>query len=425
MSTYCSPKTGQIMTVEADLPDFFRAVGITTRTLRVMKLTAIFLLTGCLVVSARGRAQERVTLHLKGVSLETVLEKIQEQTGYNYVYSSKDLHVLERFDIDVRSATIQQVLDICFKGLRLRYVIEGRMIKILPAEKAATVEVEIQPPAGNDLVITVTSEDGTRLVGASIQIKALKLEGVTNEKGELVAKAVSEGKYQLEVTYVGYQVYQGNVEMGVRTSRVSVSLKQAINNLDQVQLIAYGQTTQRLSTGDVTTVDAKTISAQPISNPILALEGRVAGLFITQNAGTSGAGINVELRGQNSIFNGNDPFYVIDGVPYTSTLLPNQGSNIWGVSSNGSSGSPLNYINPADIESISVLKDADATAIYGSRAANGAILITTKKGRPGKTRLDVDENSGVGRAPLRLHWMDNVQYLAMRHEAFNNDGVMR
>jgi TonB-linked SusC/RagA family outer membrane protein len=202
-----------------------------------------------------------------------------------------------------------------------------------------------------------------------------------------------------------------------------IVLKVATNNLDQVQIIAYGTTSQRLTTGDVTTVTAKEIEEQPVSNPIAALEGSVPGLFITQVTGVPGGSFNVQIQGQNSIQNGNDPFYVIDGVPYTSTLLPNLASNIYGMAANGTSGNPLSYINPSDIESISVLKDADATAIYGSRAANGAILITTKKGRAGETKLNVQVYSGIGKAPQNINWLSTPQYLQMRNEAFQNDGV--
>ena len=166
------------------------------------------------------------------------------------------------------------------------------------------------------------------------------------------------------------------------------------------------------------------IEKQPVNNPLLALEGRIPGVFVTQSTGFPGSGVVVQIQGQNSITNGNDPFYVIDGVPYTSELLPNWGG-IFGANGINSSisGSPLNYINPSDIESISVLKDADATAIYGSRAANGAILITTKKGAPGRTTVNLDVQQGFGQVTRKLDLMNTQQYLEMRHEGLNNDGV--
>ena len=176
---------------------------------------------------------------------------------------------------------------------------------------------------------------------------------------------------------------------------------------------------KRLNTGDVTSVTSETISEQPVSNPLETLEGRVAGLVVTQQTGVPGGGFAVQIRGQNSIFNGNNPFYIIDGVPFTAASI---NSDLVGYSINGG-GSPMNDINPADIESITILKDADATAIYGSRGANGVILITTKKGKPGKSTLDLNVNSGVGEVNGVMPLMNTPQYISMREEAFANDGA--
>ncbi|WP_431213590.1 SusC/RagA family TonB-linked outer membrane protein [Puia sp. P3] len=148
------------------------------------------------------------------------------------------------------------------------------------------------------------------------------------------------------------------------------------------------------------------------------------GLFIAQSNGIAGGGITVHVQGQNSIANGSDPLYVIDGVPLVSQLPTTGLDNVLGSSSGGGGiGNPLSYINPADIESIEVLKDADATSIYGSRAANGAILITTKKGKAGKAKLDLNVQQGWGKVTRSLKMMNTQQYLMMRHEAFNNDSL--
>ncbi len=163
------------------------------------------------------------------------------------------------------------------------------------------------------------------------------------------------------------------------------------------------------------TVTSEQISRQPVSNPLVALQGLVPGLQISQVNGLPGAKVNVSVQGNNSIFNGNDPLYVIDGVPFMAQLPPTTLANneniittpLWG-------GSPLNYINPSDIERIDILKDADATAIYGSRAANGAILITTKKGKIGKNKIHFDMRQGITKVANRLDLMNTSQYLMMR-----------
>ncbi len=196
--------------------------------------------------------------------------------------------------------------------------------------------------------------------------------------------------------------------------------------MDAVQVLAYGTQTKRLSIGNVSTVTAETIQKQPVNNVLLALEGQVPGLFVTQSSGISGAAVTARIQGQNSRVNGNDPFYVIDGVPYLSQL---QTTNLDGIltgqtpGSGGGVGSPLSFIDPSSIESIDVLKDADATSIYGSRAANGAILITTKKGKAGAAKCTIDFQQGIGQVGHFVDMMNLDQYLNMRYQAFHNDGL--
>ncbi len=182
--------------------------------------------------------------------------------------------------------------------------------------------------------------------------------------------------------------------------------------------------TKRFNTGNVVTLSNKEIERQPVGNPLNNLQGRVAGLYISQNSGVPGGSFNIQIRGQNSINNGNDPLYIIDGVPYTSQLLPNLSEDIL-QRGRGSfvGGNPLSYINPTDIESISVLKDADATSIYGSRGANGVIIITTKRGKEGKTKVDLNLSTGISNVARKLSLLNTQQYLEMRREAFANDGA--
>jgi TonB-linked SusC/RagA family outer membrane protein len=157
----------------------------------------------------------------------------------------------------------------------------------------------------------------------------------------------------------------------------------------------------------------------------LALQGRVPGIFINQNSGVPGGGITVRIQGQNSIDNGNDPLYVVDGVPISSQLPESPLGGVRGNSGgvNLNSGNPLNYINVSDIESIEVLKDADATSIYGSRAANGALLITTKRAKSGNLQFEADVKRGVSLVTRFAKLLNTEQYLTMRKEAFQNDGL--
>jgi TonB-linked SusC/RagA family outer membrane protein len=198
-------------------------------------------------------------------------------------------------------------------------------------------------------------------------------------------------------------------------------------------VIAYGTVTKRFNTGNVATVKAEEISRQPVTNLLDALSGLVPGLLITQQNGLPGSNFKVELRGQNSV-NGGEPLYIVDGIPYASNALGqvagglmlalNKLQQTGNASEAGVMGlSPLNSINPADIASIDVLKDGDATAIYGSRGANGVILITTKKGKTGAPSVSAGIYQGITNLSKRPKFLSRDQYLAGRREVFRNDGT--
>ncbi|MGK6342526.1 SusC/RagA family TonB-linked outer membrane protein [Chryseobacterium sp. DT-3] len=190
----------------------------------------------------------------------------------------------------------------------------------------------------------------------------------------------------------------------------------------------YYKVKAKEQTGSISSVTAKNIENQPITNVLSAAQGRMAGVNIIQNSGAPGGGFDIQIRGQNSLRtgnfttpNGNVPLYVVDGVPLGE--ISNSYSLISNTAIPNGSISPLNSINPNDIESIEVLKDADATAIYGSRGANGVILITTKKGKTGKVRLNLSTNYGISEALSNLKLLSKDQYLNMRRAAYANDGI--
>lgn len=390
--------------------------------LLTMRITTVIMLVTALHVSSAGLSQ-KINFTGTNVPLSAVFNAIEEQTGYGVIMSHANLATSKPVTVAFKDATLDEVLTKCFsfQESKFRYSITGHTISIAKVESIiiAPPILEGVPGRPPEFIGIVSSEDGKPLVGATVEILKLNKKGLTNEKGEFFFSKIPDGKYKVEITFVGYEKYQTFIEIGENPVRLTAGLRVSSSKLDEVQVIAYGTTTQRLSTGDVTTVKAVDIEKAPVSNVLAAIEGRVPGMIITQNSGMPGGSFTVKIRGRNSIANGNDPFYVIDGVPYISQLIQNQNpaGGLLG-------GSPLDFINPADIESIDVLKDADATAIYGSRGANGVILITTKKGKSGKTRFDLNMYEGMGKAPLKSHWLNTSDYLKMRNEAFQNDGVI-
>lgn len=388
-----------------------------------MRLTGFLLLAAALHVSATGTSQ-KVTLSLDHVPVQKVFAEVFRQTGISIVYTESMFKDFSPVTIHMRDASPEEVLDKCLKDQPFAYSMEGSMIVIKKkVSPPAVADSSFSSPPPIDIHGHITDSSGAPLAGASVTIRGTKTGTTTDVNGNFELRNAKENVI-LIISYTGYTTKQ------IKTNGhdLTVLLSKSNSPLDEIQVIAYGEVSKRFQTGNVTTVKGEDIAKQPVSNPLLALEGRVPGLFITQVNGLPGSAVIVRLQGQNSILNGNDPLYVIDGVPFTSQLLPTTTGGPLGSSgafSNGTSlqGNPLSYINPSDIESIDVLKDADATAIYGSRAANGAILITTKKGKIGQTKGEINLQQGWGHITRKINLLNTQQYLEMRHEAFRNNGA--
>ncbi len=262
----------------------------------------------------------------------------------------------------------------------------------------------------------VLDKMGKPIVGANVGNPLSKAFAATDSDGKFTIRT-DQSTGELLVSNIGYKTTK--IAYGPK-SNLQIILEESAGSLDEVVVIAYGKTTRRLNTGSVGQVSAAEIGLQPVSNPLSALQGRVAGLSITQNSGINGAGVKVQIRGQASLMQGSDPLFIIDGVPFASGNSSINSVN----NATGTAGiSPFSTVNPADIESVEVLKDADATSIYGSRGANGVILITTKKGVSGKTRFSLNGYSGFSQVTRTMDMLNTQDYLMMRKEAFKNDGV--
>lgn len=394
---------------------------LSPRTLQTISLVAM-LFAMCMSVNANANSQV-VSFKGKNVPLQTVLISFEKQTGLSFFYNYALLKDAKPVTLDVRNVPLENVLHQILTGEGLSFYISGKTVFVVKVETTEKVN-RAGSSSSPAITGTVVSENGGVLQGATVEIVELNIKGITGSEGEFDFKKLPDGKYHLAITYVGYERYLTQITVSDNPIKLFVSMQHSSNSLDNVQVIAYGTTTQRFNTGDVATVKAEDIEKQPVNNPLLALEGRVPGMFITQVTGFPGTGVQVQLRGINSISKGIDPLYIIDGVPYSSSTSSGglYGNTIGGFSNTGSS-NPFDYINPADIESINVLKDADATAIYGSRGANGVILITTKKGKAGRTKVDINYQSGLGKVPEKIHLLDTRQYLQMRHESFTNDNA--
>ena len=400
-----------------------------TKTLLVMRLTAILLLTGILQVSARTNAQT-VTYTGRSVPLTEVFSVIKRQTGYLFFYRKEDLSSTMPVTLQLKNVPVKTALEQALADQPLIFQIQGNTIFITLRPPPAPV-IEIIDPAA---IINgrVTDSLGSPLSGASIMIKGSRRGTTTDVRGDFELKGIPDNP-TLVISFTGYVTKEYKIQE--YSSKIFIIMSRSNSPLDDVQVVAYGTNTRRFNVGSVSVVTSEEIQRQPVTNLLLTLQGRVPGLTVDPTSGIPGSRVNAQIRGQNSLISipGNnafdEPLYIIDGVPFAS-----QNKNLSGFISTFSGGdrsrdptgpgiTGLNAINPSDIESISVLKDADATSIYGSQGANGVIVITTKKGKTGTTSLNLRVNTGPNKIGRQLEMLNTPQYLAMRRQALKNDGI--
>lgn len=398
----------------------------TTARRRIALLVAGVLLAGTLTA-------QTVTLNVKATPIQKVCKAIEKQTGYYFVYPKDLQEKASLVTMEVKNAGIQETLEKVFRGMNVSWKIIDKVITINtvapkmegPAEAALHDTLEV-----NGIVMTAANE---YLVNASVTSMATKKTIVTNERGAFKLQGLRNNE-EIMISYTGYKPQK---IQAVSRRIMYIKLEISDNELDKVMVQAYGTTSRRLTTSSISSLSAKDIEKQAVTNVLLAMQTRMPGVDITQVGGAVSGPVKVEIRGRNSI-NPNfpsDPLYIIDGVPLTtldvsspttiatSSNYISRGNDQNAMSPAGGQ-SPLYNINPFDIESVEVLKDADATAIYGSRAANGVILITTKKGKPGKTKLTLNMQQGVRFITRYWDFLNTSDYLAMRREAFRNDNII-
>ncbi|SEL68759.1 TonB-linked outer membrane protein, SusC/RagA family [Chitinophaga rupis] len=323
-----------------------------------MKLTVLLMTITLLQVHAAGYAQT-VTLSQRNISLDQAFKEIRKQTGYAFLYTDEQLQHLPKVSLELKNASLQTALDACFQGQPLTYSISDKVIII--KRKALQAPAEIVPP-DQEIKGRITNEKGEPLPGVTVQLKGTTRGVVTNENGEY-SITVPAGNAILIVSSIGYNKEEIPVS---GKNEVSVTLQPSASNMNELVVVGYGEQKRGALTNSITSVSAAAFKDQPVNRLDQVLQGRAAGVQVTNAAGSPGGSVRIRIRGSNSINGDNGPLYVVDGFV----------------------GAEFFSINPDDIESIQVLKDASATALFGSRGSNGVIIITTKKGSKGGLKVN-------------------------------------
>lgn len=381
-----------------------------TEAQRVM-LILLFLLL-CSRVDAQNSELDtaKVTIELNNESLLDLIRKIEVQSKFVFAYRPEIIASIVNLNLPKATRTIRETLDLVLSDKNLTWRQQDYNILITTKKNESHFERRIVSG-------TVRDKNGVELAGVSIVVKGTTLGMSADVNGQYSIPAEEDDV--LIFSFIGYKTFQ--MSAGKR-SIIDITMEEDISVLGEVVISGgYYETTDRMKTGNISKVTAKEIETQPVTSPMLALLGKVPGLDISPINGTPGTAPVIRIRGLNSLRrDGNFPLYVIDGVPVTSNQIETSSTpgdlNFGGYD-------PLSTINPSNIASIEVLKDGDATAIYGSRGANGVILITTKRAKAGdRTNVDLGIYSGIGHVPKKVDLLNRQQYLQMRREALENDG---
>jgi len=387
--------------------------GLITKTILVMKLIVFLIAFTCLQVSATGYAQ-KISVTKKNASLEEVLSAIESQSGYTVLFNSNVLQRAKAVTINLKNSSLTEALDAVFAGQMLTYTIDNKSI-VVKNKTLSLVDQAIQYFKAIDVKGVILDEGGGPLPGATVQVKGAKKMVFTNNKGEFTLNDVEEDAV-LVISYVGYLPK----ELKARKDLGAIVLKMADGQLEEVNVaVGYGAVKKRDLTGAVSLVNVEEMQKQPAFSLDVALAGRAPGVMVVKSSGAPGADASIRIRGASSVFGVNEPLYVIDGVPIQ--IGQGNGSDTYR-STKSFQISPLAAINPEDIERIDILKDASGTAIYGSRGANGVILVTTKKGK-GKPSLTLSYQGMIDRFVKDFDMLSSDELFQVATQAYKNAGT--
>jgi TonB-linked SusC/RagA family outer membrane protein len=345
-------------------------------------------------LKAQAVLEKKVSLQLQNKEIRTVLEEIRKQSNVDFVFSREVIEADRRISIAAKNEALGKLLGKMLQPLSLNYQVVGSLIIITRAEMV----VETFPIKGK-----VLSNRGDALPGASLLLKGTTRGVVTNADGEFTMDGLKEGTYKLIVSYVGHATKEVQVTVPQRDA-VSILLQEEMSALDEVVVVGYGSQIKKELTGSIETVSNKELKDIPVAQVTQKLQGKLAGVQINQATGKPGQGMSIRIRGQASILAGSDPLYVVDGFPIVGDI---------------------SGVNPDEIENISVLKDAASTSLYGSRAANGVVLITTKQAKKNQTNVSFNAYTGWQTVPQkgRPALMNAEEFAQFQKESYEDKGL--
>ena len=364
------------------------------RYLKVKCFTTLLLLAWFCCIGAFAQEQ-KVTINVKNASLKQVFSVIEKQTTYRFSYRNVVIDNRKDISLSRTNASVSSVLNTVLSQRDLVFtIISSKSIVITDRQQ---VKVQKDQSSKKRLSGTVKDPNGDPIIGASVYEKGTKNGAITNINGEF-SLDVDNGAW-LTVSFVGYKNKEVRASHNMR-----VVLQEDSKTLDEVVVVGYGTMKKRDLTGAISSVKGDDLPLVGAASVAHALSGKAAGLYVRQNSAQPGGGLDILIRGAGSVNANNDPLYIVDGFPIAKLDQPAGSNERMDPGTQG----VLNFLNPNDIESIEVLKDASSTAIYGARAANGVVIVTTKRGKAGKARVNYSYNYSYQK------YSDNYDVLSLK-----------
>lgn len=353
----------------------------------------------------QGKAEVAITFGSREEPLRSAFSRMERLAGIRFIYSEEQVSAYLRVTVPKANRSVAEQLDLLLANTSLRYKIVNDHFIIYTTESESEVITETDIVADKGGIRgKVTDATGEGIIGATVHVSGTGTGTSTNTSGEFHIKDLSPGKYTLVVSFIGYEKNTKTITVGKEDVRLDFTLTAAVNPLNEIVVVAYDNQKRSSFTGSASTVKTSAFARSPRANVQENLQGNVTGVIASSGSGQPGSTPNIRIRGIGSINAGSAPLYVVDGVPLAAT----------GVGS----------LNTQDIESFTVLKDASAASLYGSRAANGVILITTRKGAGGKTVFNVSSQFGFNKVTLNKdHYpLNTPEMLELLREGWVNSG---
>ena len=367
------------------------------KIVNIMRLSLVLCMLTIFCASATVSYSQvnEISLHLEDATLEQALEAIKQQSEYSFWYRNDEINLGRKVSVNINNQNIANVLDRLLATQGLAYTINEKHIVIYKTNEKAS-----HPMITNNKKITgkVTDEKNEPIIGANVVVKGSTTGTITDMDGNFTLEVPDQAT--LLVSYIGYTPKEVAVK---NQNNLSIMMIEDSKTIDEVVVIGYGSVKKSNLTGAVSSVKTTEIQQTPMTSIDQGLVGRASGVQVTQTSGMPGAVASIRVRGSSSLQGGNEPLYVIDGFPvYSGTGFGSTGGN--------TQISGLSTVNPSDIESIEILKDASSASIYGSRGSNGVVLVTTKKGTSGKAKISLNASFGTQRMLNKQDLMNAQQY---------------